>query len=64
MRERRVRVALLESWYPSDTAAAVARAAGARVLVVPQSPGATKGTDRYIAPMDTLVTAVAAALAE
>ena len=64
MRERRVRIVLLESWYPSDTAAAVARAAGARVLVVPQSPGATKGTDRYIAHMDALVTAVAGALAE
>jgi len=49
MRERRV------SWYPTDAPAAVARAAGARILVVPQSPGATKGTDTYIGHLDVLV---------
>jgi ABC-type Zn uptake system ZnuABC Zn-binding protein ZnuA len=64
MRERRVKVVLVESWYTTDTPTAVARAAGARVLVVPQSPGATKGTDTYIGHLDTLVTMLARALGE
>ncbi|TMH56854.1 MAG: zinc ABC transporter substrate-binding protein, partial [Betaproteobacteria bacterium] len=64
MRQRRAKVVLVESWYPTDTAAAVARAAGARVLVLPQSPGAVKGTDTYIAHLDFLVTSLARALAE
>lgn len=64
MRERRVKVVLVESWYPTDTPAAVARAAGARVLVVPQSPGAVKGTETYIAHLDAVVGAIARALAE
>ena len=64
MRERRVKVVLVESWYATDTPAAVARAAGARILVVPQSPGATRGTDTYIRHLDALVTAVAGALAD
>jgi ABC-type Zn uptake system ZnuABC Zn-binding protein ZnuA len=63
MRERGVKVVLVESWYPTDTPMAVARAAGAQILVVPQSPGAVKGTDTYIGHLDALVTAVAAALA-
>jgi ABC-type Zn uptake system ZnuABC Zn-binding protein ZnuA len=64
MRERRVKVVLVESWYLPDTAAAVARAAGARVVVVPQSPGAVKGTDTYITHMDALVTTIAGGLAD
>ena len=64
MRERRVKVVLVESWYPADTPLAVARAAGAQVLVVPQSPGAVKGTDTYISHLDALVTAMARALAQ
>ena len=64
MRERRAKVVLVESWYPADTPAAVARAAGARVLMVPQSPGAMKGTDTYITHLDALVTMLARALAE
>jgi zinc/manganese transport system substrate-binding protein len=63
MRERRAKVVLVESWYPTDTAAAVARAAGAQVLVVPQSPGAVKGTDTYISHLDALVAAMARAMA-
>ena len=62
MRERQAKLVLVESWYPTETAAAVARAAGARVLVVPQSPGAMKGTDTYISHVDALVTAIAGAL--
>ena len=64
MRQRRAKVVLVESWYPTETAAAVARAAGARVLVLPQSPGAVKGTDTYIAHLDFLVTSLARALVE
>ncbi len=64
MRERRVKIVLVENWYPTDTPAAVARAGGARILVVPQSPGATKGTDTYIGHLDALVTAVVGALAD
>ena len=64
MREQRTKVVLVESWYPTDTAAAVARAAGARVLVLPQSPGAVKGTDTYIAHLDFLVSALAKALGD
>jgi len=64
MRERGARVVLVESWYPTDMATAVARGAGARVVVVPQSPGAVKGTDTYVAHLDALVTAIARALAE
>jgi ABC-type Zn uptake system ZnuABC Zn-binding protein ZnuA len=63
MRERRAKVVLVESWYPTDAAIAVARAAGAQVVVVPQSPGAVKGTDTYISHLDALVTAMARALA-
>ena len=64
MRERRVKVVLVESWYRPEIATTVARAAGARVIVVPQSPGAVKGTDTYISHMDTLVTTIARALAD
>jgi ABC-type Zn uptake system ZnuABC Zn-binding protein ZnuA len=64
MRERRAKVVLVERWCPTDTAGAVARAAGARLLVVPQSPGAVKGTETYVGHLDTLVTAVARALGE
>jgi hypothetical protein len=34
------------------------------VLVLPQSPGAVKGTDTYIAHLDFLVTSLARALME
>ena len=64
MRERRVKVVVVESWYPTATAETVARAAGARVLTVPQSPGAVKGTDTYITHLDALVTTLARALGE
>ena len=64
MREQRARVVVVESWYPADTAAAVARQAGARLLVVPQSPGAVRGTEEYIAHMDHLVTALTRALGQ
>ena len=62
MKEQRARVVVLENWYPPDTAAAVARQAGAKLVVVPQSPGAVRGTDDYLAHMDYLVTALTRAL--
>jgi ABC-type Zn uptake system ZnuABC Zn-binding protein ZnuA len=64
MKEQSARVVVLESWYPPDTAAAVARLAGARLVVVPQSPGAVPGTEEYIAHMDYLVKALARGLAQ
>jgi ABC-type Zn uptake system ZnuABC Zn-binding protein ZnuA len=64
MREQRARVVVVESWYPPETAAAVARQAGARLLMVPQSPGAVRGTEEYIAHMDHLVTALTRALGQ
>lgn len=64
MKEQRARVVVLESWYPPDTAAAVARLAGARLVVVPQSPGAVRGTADYIDHMDYLVSALARALSD
>jgi ABC-type Zn uptake system ZnuABC Zn-binding protein ZnuA len=64
MKDQRARVVVLENWYPSDTAASVARLAGAKLVVIPQSPGAVRGTEEYITHMDYLVSALARALAE
>ena len=47
-----------------DTSSLVARQSGARLVVVPQSPGAVKGTEDYVAHIDYLVNAIAAALRE
>jgi ABC-type Zn uptake system ZnuABC Zn-binding protein ZnuA len=62
MRERNVRIILHESWYPTDVTSRIAKETGAKMVVVPQSPGATKGTEDYIAHFDHLVDALAAAL--
>jgi ABC-type Zn uptake system ZnuABC Zn-binding protein ZnuA len=62
MKAAKVRVILLETWYPTDVAQLVARETGGKVLVVPQTPGAVKGTEEYIAHLDFLVTTVAHAL--
>jgi ABC-type Zn uptake system ZnuABC Zn-binding protein ZnuA len=59
MSEERVKVILLENWYLPATPDLVARKTGAKVVVIPQSPGAVKGTEDYIAHMDYLVRAVA-----
>jgi len=64
MKEQRARVVVLESWYPPESAAAVARLAGARLVVIPQSPGAVPGTGDYITHMDYVVNALAKALAD
>src|SRR5207249_953295 len=62
MREQKVKVILHESWYPSDVTSRVAKETGAKMVVVAQSPGALKGTEDYIAHLDHLVSAIAAAL--
>ncbi len=62
MRDEKVKVILLENWYPAEVSNFVARDTGARVLAVPQSPGAVKGTEDYISHMDYLVNAIAKAL--
>jgi ABC-type Zn uptake system ZnuABC Zn-binding protein ZnuA len=62
MKEQQVGAVLLESWYPPETAAAVARQAGARLVLVPQSPGAVRGTEDYVAHLEYLVDALARAL--
>src|SRR6185295_4957082 len=64
MKEQGARVVVLESWYPPDTAAAVARLAGAKLVVIPQSPGAVPGTSDYIDHMEHVVIALAKALAD
>jgi ABC-type Zn uptake system ZnuABC Zn-binding protein ZnuA len=64
MKEQGARLVVLESWYPPDAAAAVARLAGAKLVVIPQSPGAVPGTNDYITHMDHVVNALAKALAD
>ena len=64
MRDEKVRVILLENWYAADAASLVARETGAKVLVVPQTPGAVKGTDDYVVHLDSILTAIADALRE
>ena len=62
MREQKGKVILHESWYPPDVTSRVAKETGAKMVVVSQSPGALKGTEDYIAHLDHLVSALAAAL--
>jgi zinc/manganese transport system substrate-binding protein len=62
MKDEKIRVILIETWYPLDVANFVARETGAHVVVVPQTPGSLKGTEEYIAHMDALVNTIAKAL--
>jgi ABC-type Zn uptake system ZnuABC Zn-binding protein ZnuA len=62
MREQKVKAILHESWYPTDVTSRIARETGAKMVVVAQSPGAVKGTEDYIAHLDHVVGALAAAL--
>jgi len=62
MREQKVRVILHESWYSTDVTSRLAKETSAKMVVVSQSPGALKGTDDYVAHLDHLVGALAAAL--
>jgi hypothetical protein len=54
-----VQVATRPGQNPHD---AVARQAGMALLVLPQSPGAVRGTEDYVAHMDHLVSALARTL--
>jgi ABC-type Zn uptake system ZnuABC Zn-binding protein ZnuA len=58
MKEQRIGAVLVENWYPLETAAAVARQAGVPLLVLPQSPGAVRGTEDYVAHLEHLVSAL------
>ncbi len=62
MRDDKTKVILHESWYPRDIASLIARETGATILVVPQSPGAVKGTENYISHLEYLVGAITDAL--
>jgi zinc/manganese transport system substrate-binding protein len=62
MKENRCAVILHESWYPRDVSDFVARRSGARLVIVPQIPGALPGTADYFQWMDRLVGSVADAL--
>jgi zinc/manganese transport system substrate-binding protein len=62
MSDERVRVILHESWYARELSDLVAQRTGATVIVLPQTPGALKSTDDYIAHLDYLVGAMAGAL--
>jgi ABC-type Zn uptake system ZnuABC Zn-binding protein ZnuA len=62
MREQKVRVIFHESWYSTDVTSRLAKETGAKMVVVSQSPGALKGTEDYVAHLDHLVGALAAAL--
>jgi zinc/manganese transport system substrate-binding protein len=62
MKDDNVRVVFIETWYLRDVADLVARETGARVVVLPQTPGAVKGTEDYIRHLDHVVNTVAAAL--
>lgn len=62
MKGKRCTVILHESWYPRDVSDFMARQTGARVLIVPQIPGAVAETKDYFQWMDYLVGSVANAL--
>jgi zinc/manganese transport system substrate-binding protein len=62
MKDEKVRVILVETWYPPDVPNLVARETGARVVTLPQTPGAVKGTEDYVRHLDHVVTAIANAL--
>lgn len=62
MNAENARVILVQPYQNRKTAETVARQANGVVLDVSQQPGAIKGTDTYIALMDTLVRTIAGAL--
>ena len=62
MNAENARVILVQPYQNRKTAETVARQANGVVLGVSQQPGAIKGTDTYIALMDTLVRTIAGAL--
>jgi zinc/manganese transport system substrate-binding protein len=62
IKAKQVKVILVQPYQNKKTAETVARQAGAKVLDVPQQPGAAKNTDTYVALMDNIVKTIAAGL--
>lgn len=64
MKATSARVILVQPYQNRRTAETVARQAGARVLDIPQQPGALPNTGTYFQMMDSIVTTLAAGLRE
>ena len=64
MKVERARVILVQPFQNRKTAETVARQVNAKVLDIPQQPGAIKGVDTYFDLMDYIVRTLAAALQE
>lgn len=65
VKEKNVRVIIVDPYLNRKTAETVARSTGAKVLDVSQFPGGIKGTDAgYVVLMDRIVDTLAAALKE
>ncbi len=64
MKAQKVRVLVVQPYQNRKTAETVARQVDGVVLDLSQQPGAMKGTDSYVAMMDTMIRALATALGE
>jgi zinc/manganese transport system substrate-binding protein len=62
IKAKQVKVILVQPYQNRKTAETVARQAGAKVLDVPQQPGAAKNTETYLALMDNIVKTIAGGL--
>jgi zinc/manganese transport system substrate-binding protein len=62
MKSQGAKVILVQPYQSRKTAETVARQTGAKVLDMPEQPGAKAGTDSYIAMVDNLVNTLAAGL--
>ena len=62
IKEKKVRVILMETWFPENIAQAVARQTGARVLKLPVLPGGAPGAESYVQMMDHVVSNLVEAL--
>jgi zinc/manganese transport system substrate-binding protein len=62
MKSQGAKVILVQPYQNRKTAETVARQTGAKVLDMPEQPGAKPGTDTYFAMMDNLVNTLAAGL--
>jgi ABC-type Zn uptake system ZnuABC Zn-binding protein ZnuA len=55
MRQDAVKILMMESFYPRNTAELVAQKSGARVVVLPSDVGADKNAGDYFALVDQVV---------
>lgn len=62
MKDKKVRIIVMETWFPENVAQAVARQTGARVLRLPVLPGGVPGTGSYVQMMDHVVSKLVEAL--